>query len=570
MVRRARPRPVRRPLALGLAALVAAGALQVLRPDPAAAAVTHLHGFRATVDGFTSWYGSYGMASLGTAWCIDHGIRAPDPAYRYAPADLSAVPASTLAAMAWAVASHGQGTDPVVHAALMLALHDLMGARYPSGRLDVDRLGVQRLAGFGGREAQVLATARAIKADGLAHQGLRGPLALHVEVSALDAAGEATVTAAVRDASGQGVGGMAIELSGAGLGGRNVTAPDGTVTARVRGAAEPGVVQASATVPHLPVDAWASTTTPAQRVARPSLDRLGASAPVPPASGQLVVRKTGDAAAWLPVTGARFRVDPATGGPALHTVEIGPDGTSPPVGLPVGSYQVVEEQPPPGYDAAGPWTVTVEHGRTAILEVADAAQRGALQIHKVDAESSAPLAGATLELRYDSDADGAFELVVAQLTTDGEPSLLEGLLPGRYSLSELAAPTGYELRTDPLVIEVAPGAMAEAVLANAPLPPPATVPPTTVPPTTVPPTTVPPTTAAAPPVTVLSAVPVQAASAAPALARTGADTLTLVLLATGLVLVGGSLVQVAPPPARTRRRQPSAPSARRAAMRSAS
>lgn len=570
MVRRARPRPVRRPLAVGLAALLAAGALHVLRPDPAAAAVTHLHGFRATVDGFTSWYGSYGMATLGTAWCIDHGIRAPDPVYRYAPADLSAVPAPTQAAMGWAVASHGQGTDPVVHAALMLALHDLMGARYPSGRLDVDRLGVQRLAGFGGREAQVLAAARAIKADGLAHQGLRGPLALRVEVGALDAAGEATVTAAIRDATGQGVGGMAIELTGAGLGGSHVTAPDGTVTARVRGAADAAVVQAAATVPRLPVDAWASTTTPAQRVARPSTDRLGASAPVPPASGQLVVQKTGDAAAWLPVTGARFRVEPATGGPALHTVEIGPDGTSSPVSLPIGSYRVVEEQPPPGYAVAGPWTVTVEHGRTATLEVTNAARRGALQIHKVDAESSAPLAGATLELRYDSDADGAFELVVAQLTTEQGPFVLEGLLPGRYSLSELAAPAGYELRTDPLVVEVAPGATVDAVLTNAPLPPPTTVPPTTVPPTTVPATTAPPTTAVAPPATVLSAPPVRTASAGPALARTGADTLTLVLLAAGLVLVGGSLVQVAPGPALPRRRQPSAPSARRAAMRSAS
>lgn len=569
MVRRARSRPARRPLAIGLAALLAAGALHLLRPDPAAAAVTHLHGYRATVDGFTSWYGSYGMADLGTAWCIDHGIRAPDPAFRYAPADLSAVPASTRAAMGWAVATHGQGTDPVVHAALMLALHDLMGARYPSGRLDVDRLGVHRLAGFGGREAQVLATARAIKADGLAHQGLLGPLSLTLEVGGLDEGGEATVTAAVRDAGGQGVGGVAIELSGAGLSGSQVTAADGTVTTRVRGAAEAASVQAGATVPHLPLDAWASTTTPAQRVARPILDRLGASATLPPASGQLTIRKTGDAAPWLPVTGARFRVEPGTGGPALQTVDIGPDGTSSPVDLPVGSYLVVEEQPPPGYDAAGPWTVTIEHGRTTTLEVADAARRGAVRIHKVDAESTAPLAGAALELRYDSDADGAFELVVAALTTESEPALVEGLLPGRYSLSELAAPAGYQLRTDPLVIDVAPGTTVDAVLANAPVPPPTTVPPTTVPPTAAPPAA-PPSTATAPPVTVLSASPVRTASGAPELPRTGADTLTLVLLATGLVLVGGSLVQLAPRPASGRRRQPSAPPARRAAMRAAS
>ena len=69
----------------------------------------------------------------------------------------------------------------------MLALHDLMGASYPSGRLDVDRLPVTRLAGFGGAEARVLAEARRLKADGFRHAHLRGPLALTVRVGPLDA-----------------------------------------------------------------------------------------------------------------------------------------------------------------------------------------------------------------------------------------------------------------------------------------------------------------------------------------------------------------------------------------------
>ena len=95
------PRPIRRLATAGAALVLAASLLLGLAPSPAAAVVTPLHGYRATVDGFTSWYGSYGMAGLGTAWCIDHGIRAPDPAFAYRAADLSAVSTRTRTAMAW-------------------------------------------------------------------------------------------------------------------------------------------------------------------------------------------------------------------------------------------------------------------------------------------------------------------------------------------------------------------------------------------------------------------------------------------------------------------------------------
>src|SRR5690554_6351385 len=110
---------------LAVALLVAAAGLHVVGPAPASAAVTRLHGFRATVDGWTSWYGSYGMGQLGPGWCIDHGSRAPDPAFRYAPTDLASVPPDVRAAIGWVVGRHGQGSDAVTHAAVMLAVHDL-------------------------------------------------------------------------------------------------------------------------------------------------------------------------------------------------------------------------------------------------------------------------------------------------------------------------------------------------------------------------------------------------------------------------------------------------------------
>jgi hypothetical protein len=274
-----------RPFVTGLALLLAAAALTLARPTPAAAEVTHLYGFRATVDGFTSWYGSYGMGQLGIAWCIDHGIHSPDPVYQYVPADLSALQPELQAAMAWAVTTNGQGTDRVTHAALMLALHDLMGARYPSGRLDVDRLSIGRLAGFGGAEGSVLAAARAIKADGIAHAWLRGPLQLTIEVGAPDGDGTAPVIVRVVDDAGQGLSGVRISFDGssAALSATSATTgPDGSVRLTTRTDDAPAIVHAAATVPHLPLDAWSPTTARAQRVARPTVDRLDASGEVTP------------------------------------------------------------------------------------------------------------------------------------------------------------------------------------------------------------------------------------------------------------------------------------------------
>jgi hypothetical protein len=530
VARRARTRPARRPLALGLVALAVAAAVHVARPLPAAAAVTHLHGFRATVDGFTSWYGSYGMGELGPAWCIDHGSRAPDAAYRYLPADLSGVPDDTRAALGWAVAEHGGGTDPVTHAGLMLALHDLMGARYPSGPIDVDHLAVTRLSGFDGQAAQVLAAARAIKADGLAHRRLRGPLALTVGAGSPDAAGEVAVTIALRDATGQGVGGVAVQVEGAEAD-ATVTGTDGTIAARARASALPTTVAASATVPRLPVDAWGSSTTPAQRVARPVRDRITASVTVAAASGQLVIVKHGDPIAWLSVQGAQFHVEPPGGGAPLHTVTVGDDGTTPPVSLPIGTYLVVEDTAPPGYDLAGPWTVAVEAGRTTTLEVTDRATRGGLRISKVDAGNGAPLAGAALEVRYAAEPDDSIQQPVVRLVTTASPTLLDDLLPGPYAITEVTAPPGYERLDEPVLVDVLAGATAEVVLADLPIAPPTTTPTTAAPPTT------------APPVTVLASP--AAPTSRPALPRTGADTAALVLVGIGLTLVGWSFVDTA-------------------------
>jgi hypothetical protein len=276
------PRPLRRLATVGAALLLAAGLLLGLAPSPAAAVVTPLHGYRATVDGVTSWYGSYGMAGLGTAWCIDHGIRAPDPAFAYRAADLSAVPTTTRTAMAWVLGRYAFGTDRVRHAAVMLTLHDLMGALYPSGRLDVDRLTVSRLAGFGGREASVLVEARRLKAEGMRHAHLRGPLTMRVRVGAVDGRGALPIAVSVVDSAGRAVVGLPVALeigAGGSLAAPTVTTgADGTARTFARPVRLPLTVRASALAPRPGLDAWAPTTRPAQRVARPSVAALHASA----------------------------------------------------------------------------------------------------------------------------------------------------------------------------------------------------------------------------------------------------------------------------------------------------
>lgn len=554
LVRRARRR-----LALALAVLTAAAGLHLLQPVPAQAAVTPLHGFRATVDGWTSWYGSYGMGELGPGWCIDHGIRAPDPAYRYAPADLSAVPADVQAAVGWVVARHGQGQDPVTHAAVMLAVHDLMGAHYPSGRLDVDRLSPARLAGFGAHTEAVLNRARHLKAEGLAHRHLRGPLTLTVEPGARQPDGTVPVTVLVADQLGAGVGGIPVVLTGPGPAQELATGADGRIVWSIPPSGTPTAVDAVATAPRLPVEAWASTTTPAQRIGRPVLDRLAAAVEVPAATGRLRIDKTGDATAWVPITGARFEVTPGPGDPPA-TLVVGADGRSNEVALPVGEHQVVEVGPPPGYRAAGPWTVTVRPEATTVLEVRNEVERARLRLRKVDAVTGEPLGFAGLTLRYDADADGTFDgegdPVVAEVLSTRAPIEVPDLLPGRYQLREDLTPTGYRPLPDPMVVDLAPGQVLDLDVPNEPIPPP---PPTTTTTTTT--AAAPPSTSAPPPPsTTLPVAPAPAppevtvAASAPAaprtLPRTGADAPSLVLAGLGLVLLGWSAVDLA------RRRRP--------------
>ncbi|HEX8582115.1 MAG TPA: SpaA isopeptide-forming pilin-related protein, partial [Acidimicrobiales bacterium] len=418
------------------AVLVLAGVGLVASPRRASAEVVHGLGWSATVAGWSSWYGSYGMGDLGTAWCIDHGSAAPDAEFGYVPADLSAVPADTQAAMAWALGSTGAEPDRVGAAALMLVLHDLMGATYPDGPLDVDALEPAALTGFDGAEADVVARARAIKADAVAHAAVRGALSMTATATEAEPGGAGTLTVAVVDGGGNGVAGVAVRVTaeGARLDGdpSGVTGADGTATFPFTAGPGGSRFTAAGQAPDPVLHAYGSSSTPAQRVAVPGVVALRAEAGFSPPPSSVRVHKVGDAEAYLPVVGARFDVVPAGGdGTAapVGTLVTGDGGWTDELRVPPGRYEVREVEPPPGYRPAGPWPVEVAAGDRAVVEVADESLPGWARVTKVDASTGEPVAGATLALSYDADADGSYETELDPIVTGDAPAEVR-LRPG--------------------------------------------------------------------------------------------------------------------------------------------
>lgn len=428
-------------------------------PRPAAAAVIHGDGFAGVVDGFRSWYGSYVLGDRGEVWCVDHGIPAPDAVLGYEPTALEDRAPETRRAVAWAVGLYGVGADRVTSAALMLVLHDLMGARYPSGPLSVDALVPAQLQGFEGQADAVIERARHIKADAVGRARLEGPMTLAVEADTVAAGNEGHLRARVTDAAGSPVAGVVIHpaVEGAELLGGVDRATDAEGRATWRYRAAPGVnrFHLSAGVAGADLLALRPTRGPAQRVVAPATPRIDATT----AFEGVVLRrfsilKRGDAEPRLPVAGARFTI-------AGHELVVGEDGRTPSVELAPGTYVVTEVEAPPGYAAAGPWSVVV-HDTDVVLDVTNVAVRGGLDIRKVDAVTGAAVEGARFAVRADVDADpSTFEHEVT--------SWVDGLLPGRYEVREVEAPPHYRHDPSPRIVEVRGGERATLRFENVPL-----------------------------------------------------------------------------------------------------
>lgn len=444
-------------LSAALATLAFGGVLSP--PPPASAEVERGDGFTGVVAGFRGWYGSYRLGDVGLVWCVDHGIPAPDVELAYEPTALDDHAADTRRAAAWAVGRYGPEADRVTSAALLLALHDLMGAVYPTGPLSVDALTPDDLAGFEGQEAEVLARARMIKADAVARASLVGPLALDVRAEGSVAGREGELRARLVDAGGAPLAGVTIHpaVTGAELLTPVDVATDADGVATWRYLAGPGAnrFELTADVPGAELFALRPTRGSAQRVVRPAsaVVRAGTAfeGVVP---RRLTITKRGDAEPRLPVAGARFTVDG-------REVVVGADGTTPPVEVLPGTYEVREVAAPPGYDIGGPWTVTVTDADVT-FEVLDRATPGRLTIEKVDTRTGRAVAGATFAVSADLDDDPAtFETAIVDPTAP--------LRPGRYAVREVTAPPGYRLAPEPVVVDVRAAETVVARVADVPL-----------------------------------------------------------------------------------------------------
>jgi uncharacterized surface anchored protein len=213
---------------------------------------------------------------------------------------------------------------------------------------------------------------------------------------------------------------------------------------------------------------------------------------------------------------------------------VGIDGRAGPVELIEGRYVVREVTPPPGYEAAGPWTIDVPPGGEIVLEVDNVASRSSLAVGKVDAVTGAPVAGAVLTVHRDADGDGSYETSVAEVTSATEPVVIGDVVPGRYRVTEAAPPPGYLLTAEPVDVDVPPATTVEVLIEDQPVP----APPTTTTSTTTTTTTTPPPPAPSTPPTTDAAPPARPRAPLP---RTGADPAGLGATGAGLVLLGSAL-----------------------------
>lgn len=440
----------------------------------AGAAVVHGQGYEATVLGWSSWYGSYDVEGIGTTWCVDHGSAAPDVDHVYQPTSLTERAPETQTAIAWALGAHGTAPDRESAAALMLAVHDLMGATYPGGTLSVDALRPTDLDGFDGREAAVVERARSIRADAVAHAGLAGPLELTLDAPPTDPGSSGELTASVHDASGRPVAGIpvALALTGAVLGSppEAVTGADGAVVLPFTSARGENTFSATATVPDLDLQAFAPTRQRAQRIGRPALQTLSAHTSftaVP--TGTLLVSKV-DSVTGAAVPGAILAVTrDAAGdgafGEAVATVTSGHEPFALDHLLP-GRYRVTEVEAPAGYALAdAPAEVDLPPGDSVEVAVADA-PLASLAFEKVPVGRHDPdalwLAGATFVVRDPAGAE------VATCTTgpDGRCALGPLALLGgvEHCWEEVASPPGWGLATPGCAVTGAAGSVTTVVV----------------------------------------------------------------------------------------------------------
>lgn len=429
------------------------------------AAVQPAVGLNGTVLGFSGWYGSYSLAGIGTGFCLDFGKAAPDSAYNYKVG--STITGTVGAQLAYVARTYGPTRDPVTAAATKLVIHDLQNARYPYGELNVLTLQTSQMAGFASRAGDVLTKARAVMRDTQANYliapyrltlstptAVSDTLSVPVSLRLLDGRGKAISGARVTlTATNTTVTSRTVTTDGTGQAKTTFTATGGDVSVRITASA---ALPSPAPVVYAPMHPTYATR--AQRVifagntalTQTRVTTVKTVQEEPDTTATITVTKTGDATAYHPVDGAQFELragtpdGPRVAGPV--TISNGRAAFGPVVTNDVGDLWLVETAAPDGYTVADPVSVPTEGAAT--VPVKNLVLRGTLRLVKLDAHTEAPVAGAVLRVHYDSDADGTYDTDHGTYRSEAEPVEVAELLPGRYEVTEVTAPPGYELPAD--------------------------------------------------------------------------------------------------------------------------
>lgn len=171
-------------------------------------------------------------------------------------------------------------------------------------------------------------------------------------------------------------------------------------------------------------------------------------------------KQTGD-----PLPGATFRIS-WEDGQQYRDVTTGEDGTALVTGLNAGWYTIVETKAPEGYllDTT-PHNVMLEEGKTAVVELFNEA-KPSLTIYKLDSVTQTPLANATF--RIEKKTDNGTELI-GEYTSDADGIVrLEQIDPGRYLITEIKAPDGYNIDAPTQEVTIEYGEAYEVTFTDTP------------------------------------------------------------------------------------------------------
>lgn len=176
-----------------------------------------------------------------------------------------------------------------------------------------------------------------------------------------------------------------------------------------------------------------------------------------------IVKKDKQSGALL--AGATFRIS-WNNGADYRDVTTKADGTALITDLKEGWYTLTETKAPEGYllDPT-PHQVLLEQGKTTIVEIFNEACPS-LTIHKIDIVTGTSLPGARYKIEQKTD-EGI--KLIGNYTTDADGIIyLENIKPGRYLITEVQAPDGYNIDTATREVTIEYGQPYELEFTNTP------------------------------------------------------------------------------------------------------